>query len=67
MPQAGEGEIGNTADRVLEAFAPNGPLSSAIESFVAREGQQEMALAVAETLADGGCLIAEAGAGAGKT
>ena len=65
--QAEEGEISNTADRVLEAFAPHGPLSSAIESFVPREGQQEMALAVAETLADGGCLIAEAGPGAGKT
>lgn len=52
---------------MLEAFAPNGPLSSAIEGYVAREGQQEMALAVAGTLADGGCLIAEAGPGAGKT
>ena len=52
---------------MLEAFAPNGPLSSAIEGFVAREGQREMALAVAETLVDGGSLIAEAGAGAGKT
>ena len=52
---------------MLEALAPHGPLSSAIEGFAAREGQQEMALAVAETLADGGCLIAEAGPGAGKT
>lgn len=52
---------------MLEAFAPNGPLSSAIEGFVAREGQREMALAVAETLVDGGSLIAEAGPGAGKT
>lgn len=65
--QAEEGEISITADRVLEALAPNGPLSSVIEGFVAREGQQEMALAVAGTLADGGCLIAEAGPGAGKT
>ena len=39
----------------------------AIENFAVREGQQEMALAVARTLADGGCLIAEAGPGAGKT
>ena len=65
--QAEEGEISITADRVLEALAANGPLSSVIEGFVAREGQQEMALAVAGTLADGGCLIAEAGPGAGKT
>lgn len=52
---------------MLEAFAPNGPLSFVIEGFVAREGQRKMALAVTETLADGGCLIAEAGPGAGKT
>ena len=32
-----------------------------------RDGQKEMALAVAETLADGGCLVAEAGPGSGKT
>ena len=32
-----------------------------------REGQQEMAHAVADALADGGSLIVEAGAGAGKT
>jgi len=65
--QAEESEISNTADQVLEAFASDGPLSFAVERFVAREGQQEMALAVAETLADGGSLIAEAGPGAGKT
>jgi len=52
---------------VLEALASDGPLSFAVDRFVAREGQQRMALAVAETLADGGCLIAEAGPGAGKT
>ena len=52
---------------MLEALASDGPLSFAVDRFVAREGQQQMALAVAETLADGGCLIAEAGPGAGKT
>ena len=52
---------------MLEAFAPKGPLSSAIEGFAVREGQREMALAVAETLIEGGSLIAEAGPGAGKT
>ncbi|MCY4477326.1 MAG: ATP-dependent DNA helicase [Gammaproteobacteria bacterium] len=52
---------------MLEALASDGPLSFAVDRFVAREGQQRMALAVAETLADGGCLIAEAGPGAGKT
>lgn len=55
------------AEQVLEAFASSGPLSSVIENFVAREGQLEMAHAVAETLAEGGSLIAEAGPGAGKT
>lgn len=52
---------------MLEAFASTGPLSSVIENFVAREGQREMAQAVAKTLAEGGSLIAEAGPGAGKT
>ncbi len=32
-----------------------------------REGQTQMARAVADTLADGGCLIVEAGPGCGKT
>ena len=65
--EAQEGDISNTAAQVWEAFAANGPLAQVIDGYVLREGQREMAQAVAETLADGGCLIAEAGPGAGKT
>ena len=65
--KAQEGVISNTADQVWEAFAAAGPLAGAIDGYVMREGQRKMARAVAETLAEGGCLIAEAGPGAGKT
>jgi ATP-dependent DNA helicase DinG len=49
------------------AFAPGGRLSSALEGFEARQGQLDMAAAVAEVFADGGILLAEAGTGTGKT
>ncbi len=59
--------ISNTIDQVRQAFAHGGALSRAIDGYVKREGQFRMAVAVAETLAEGGCLIAEAGPGSGKT
>jgi len=52
---------------VAAAFADDGPLARAVEHFEPREGQREMAAAVAETLATGGVLLAEAGTGTGKT
>lgn len=52
---------------VREAFAPGGVLSRAAEQFSPREGQTEMALAVARTIEDGGALVVEAGTGVGKT
>jgi len=52
---------------VDEAFAPGGWLSRATEHFRPRDGQRRMALAVAETIVDGGVLVAEAGTGVGKT
>ncbi|MDO8678379.1 MAG: ATP-dependent DNA helicase [Acidobacteriota bacterium] len=52
---------------VEAAFAEGGPLSSAVDQFEPREGQRLMALAVADTLANGGVLLAEAGTGTGKT
>jgi ATP-dependent DNA helicase DinG len=54
-------------DHVDEAFADAGPLARAIEHFEPRDGQREMARAVADVLADGGVLLAEAGTGTGKT
>ena len=62
-----EGDISTTLDQVRQAFAAGGPLSRAIDGYVLREGQLQMAEEVAATLAGGDCLIAEAGPGAGKT
>ncbi len=54
-------------ERVRDAFAPGGALSYAAEHFQPREGQTEMALAVARTIEHGGVLVVEAGTGVGKT
>jgi ATP-dependent DNA helicase DinG len=48
-------------------FADDGPLSRTVEHFEPREGQRAMARHVADTLARGGILLAEAGTGTGKT
>ncbi|WP_394757349.1 ATP-dependent DNA helicase [Rhodoferax sp.] len=50
-----------------ETFAPGGLLSRMVEEFTPREGQTEMAVAVARTIEDGGVLVVEAGTGIGKT
>jgi ATP-dependent DNA helicase DinG len=52
---------------VREAFAPHGVLSRAADEFLPRQGQTEMALAVARTIEQGGALVVEAGTGVGKT
>jgi ATP-dependent DNA helicase DinG len=52
-------------DRVFDAVG--GPLASAWTGFEAREGQRQLARAVAATFARGGVLVAEAGTGIGKT
>ncbi len=52
---------------VDDGFADGGPLARAIEQFEPRDGQREMARAVADVLVDGGVLLAEAGTGTGKT
>jgi len=49
------------------AFADDGPLATAVDQFEPRAGQRAMAAAVADTLAGGGVLLAEAGTGTGKT
>ncbi len=53
--------------QVHAVFAPDGALARATEGFQPRAGQTEMALAVAETIAQGGVLVVEAGTGVGKT
>lgn len=52
---------------VQEAFAANGILSRAVEHFVVRSGQTEMALAVARAIEGAEALVVEASTGVGKT
>ena len=52
---------------VRAAFTAGGVLERATEAFANRSGQRDMALAVAQTIEDGGTLVVEAGTGIGKT
>jgi ATP-dependent DNA helicase DinG len=52
---------------VAAAFGAQGVLAGAVPSFVPRDSQREFALAVFDTIAARGTLIAEAGTGTGKT
>ena len=54
-------------DAVQAKFADGGPLAVAAESFHTRDGQTQLALAVARTVEQGGVLVAEAATGVGKT
>ncbi len=54
-------------DLTREAFAALGPLARAADDFLPREGQTQMAMAVAATVEAGGVLVVEAGTGVGKT
>ena len=54
-------------DAVLEAFAQGGRLTAVIEEFRPRQGQVDMALAIARTVENSGALVVEAGTGIGKT
>jgi ATP-dependent DNA helicase DinG len=54
-------------DTVASAFTPDGVLALANAQFKPRTGQTDMAMAVAETIANGGELVVEAGTGVGKT
>ena len=48
-------------------FANGGPLAQALTGFEPRDGQRQMAAAVASVIEGGGTLLAEAGTGTGKT
>ena len=54
-------------EEVEGAFAEQGALARAADVFRVRPGQTHMALAVADTIEQGGVLVAEAGTGVGKT
>ncbi|WP_416352162.1 ATP-dependent DNA helicase [Variovorax sp. LG9.2] len=59
--------MGALESEVRDAFAHDGVLSRAAEQFRERDGQTQMALAVARTIEHGGVLVVEAGTGVGKT
>ena len=52
---------------VETVFTSDGVLAQATPHFKPRSGQTEMALAVAETISNGGELVVEAGTGVGQT
>lgn len=52
---------------VAQAFDLQGPLAAGSAPFQPREGQTQMALAIAEVVEQGGELVVEAGTGVGKT
>jgi ATP-dependent DNA helicase DinG len=52
---------------VEDVFSTGGALAQTVPGFEARPAQVRMASAVADTLAGGGVLLAEAGTGTGKT
>ncbi len=54
-------------EEVSAAFSEEGCLASSVTEFRPREGQIRMAEAVAQTIANGGSLVVEAGTGIGKT
>jgi ATP-dependent DNA helicase DinG len=55
------------AQAVSANFDNSSLLGQATEAFAQREGQRQMAAAVAHTIEQGGCLVVEAGTGVGKT
>ena len=54
-------------DQVTWALSPEGPLARLWHGFKPRQGQTDMAQAVAQTVETGGELVVEAGTGVGKT
>lgn len=55
------------ATEVEAAFAPHGALARATEQFAVRDGQLQMAIAVADAIDDATVLVVEASTGVGKT
>ncbi len=55
------------SQRVTETLSGHGTLAQVIPGFQPRDGQTDMALAVSQTVEEGGQLVVEAGTGVGKT
>ncbi len=54
-------------DKWSQLLGDDGPFTQRLKQFKPREVQQQLARGIAETLADKGVLVAEAGTGTGKT
>ena len=52
---------------IRHLFSSSGPFAARFPGYETREGQIEMALAVAQAFSDGGHLVVEAGTGTGKS
>lgn len=59
--------MSNTVEQVKQSFSADGALAKAIDGFVERDVQTEMACAVAKTVGSQQQLIVEAQTGTGKT
>lgn len=59
--------MSDLSQAVAHAFDVEGPLALGSAHFQPREGQTEMALAIAQVVEQGGELVVEAGTGVGKT
>ena len=57
----------NLPNLVRDAFVPDGLLSRAVDEFIPRDVQADMAIAIGRTMEAGGVLVVEAGTGVGKT
>ena len=66
-PADGSSRLARARRGVAAAFARDGELAAALPGFLPRDSQRELALAVFDTIAERGTLIAEAGTGTGKT
>ena len=59
--------MSSLSEKVAQTLSGQGALAQAIAGFKAREGQTDMAIAVSQTVQEGGQLVVEAGTGVGKT
>src|SRR6185436_6090105 len=66
-PRVGQGGGARLKNGVERAFAPDGPLATAVDGFKPRPQQLEMAQAIHQAIEGTSVLVAEAGTGTGKT
>jgi ATP-dependent DNA helicase DinG len=55
------------ASSIAQDFGPQGPLARGFDAYESRDGQRDMAMAIARTYSEGGIALLEAGTGVGKS